>query len=219
MVQRNGQPFAHTKTTTTPDHRQLIQETIMTVAKLPDPSLQSKRISKKSVTFACKFNLPAAQKISCDGALQSTDKRRHYMRRGSKTPTMLKLATLDSSLFNQDFSKTCWCASERSKTICELLHSDETTSRVLDNAPQLDLQTRLLLFRNKRRSIKSGSISPRSIFSCDFETANAHEPADVMQEPARRRMSMMSSLKQNFDKATISASSHPLRRMSMELVM
>jgi hypothetical protein len=56
----------------------------------------SKQLPNKAVAFskACKHSFPA--KAVCtmqnDSSLQSTDKRRRYMRRGSKCPTMLQFS-------------------------------------------------------------------------------------------------------------------------------
>jgi hypothetical protein len=56
-----------------------------------------KVMPKKAVSFsqACKYSFPpqAACAMQNDSFLQSTDKRRKYMRRGSKSPSMLQYSS------------------------------------------------------------------------------------------------------------------------------
>lgn len=58
-----------------------------------------KSLPKRAVSFAkaCKYRPPSRAKMPCtsDDVLQSTDSRRRYHRRGSKTPAMLVLSRAD----------------------------------------------------------------------------------------------------------------------------
>jgi len=57
--------------------------------------LQSAMKQKRAVSFrsSVKFDAPTKKASSpCDSGLQSIDKRRRYMRRGSKSPSMFKLS-------------------------------------------------------------------------------------------------------------------------------
>lgn len=78
----------------------------MTISKV-DLSSQTarKELPKKGVTFAYKHsNVASPQKLKSDERIQATDKRRKYMRRGSKTPSMLLFECLDWKLLSSDLS-------------------------------------------------------------------------------------------------------------------
>jgi len=58
------------------------------------PTAKRAASCKKTVKFDVPIKKMPQHDASHDGALQSTEKRRRYMRRGSKTPSMLMLASL-----------------------------------------------------------------------------------------------------------------------------
>ena len=73
-----------------------------TRSALSAPS-SSKCLPKRAVSFAkaCKYHFPCQVNMT-DEILQSTDNRRRYQRRGSKTPAMLQLSKTDLAHI-QDF--------------------------------------------------------------------------------------------------------------------
>jgi hypothetical protein len=81
----------------------------MTVIKATSAPLlthgTAKDTPKKAVSLskACKYSFPpkAVSTMQCDSCLQSTDKRRNYMRRGSRSPSMLKLSIGDLESFEE----------------------------------------------------------------------------------------------------------------------
>lgn len=192
----------------------------MTLTKFPmSSSSLPKQVVKKAVSFVgCKYTAPTVTRKRCnDAGLQSTDKRRSYMRRGSKTPTMLLLANLEFDLISQDFADASDFASEPS-LICEhfLL---EVTRRALsattENLFDDDIESLCAKQFRSRRESNTHSI----FFNSDCETANRHHLTES-RESAQRRMSVMTALKQNMEKTSISATSSPLRgRMSVDLLI
>jgi hypothetical protein len=193
----------------------------MTIKKLPSSSSSlSKQVPSKAAPFVSKHSSPADRKVNSDAGLQSTDKRRSYMRRGSKTPTMLLLSSLDFNFLNQDLSESIGHASEPPLIYEQVRFEDFTIRRALDAATVCasadnDLQS----IRTKRRFMLRGSESPNMLFNSELETANNRKLEETIQ-PAERRMSVMTALKQNFEKTTISTTSHPLcRHISIDLLM
>ena len=65
-------------------------------------AIRSKESPKRAVSFcpSCKFDAPSKLHRSTDNELQSSDNRRRYMRRGSKSPSMLKILS-SSELENE----------------------------------------------------------------------------------------------------------------------
>jgi hypothetical protein len=83
----------------------------MTVIKATsDPNMyksSAKVMPKKAVSFskACKFSFPPeAVCMQNDSFLQCTDKRRKYMRRGSKSPAMLQNSSDQVESFDEEVS-------------------------------------------------------------------------------------------------------------------
>jgi hypothetical protein len=86
----------------------------MTVIKAASSPLlnqgTAKDIPRKAVSFskAFKYSFPPnkapASIMQSDSSLQSTDKRRNYMRRGSRTPAMLMLSNEDLKSFEEAVS-------------------------------------------------------------------------------------------------------------------
>lgn len=79
----------------------------MTIAKsLSTSSQSSKSDAKRAVSFSksCKFDIPSKQ---AESGLQSSDTRRRYMRRGSKSPSMFKLQKLNISELEKEWLSSC----------------------------------------------------------------------------------------------------------------
>lgn len=74
-------------------------------------STSTKTSLKRAVSFCpnVKADAPYSKRPKCDGDLQAADKRRRYMRRGSKSPSMLRasFATMGPILQSCAASKEC----------------------------------------------------------------------------------------------------------------
>ncbi len=100
----------------------------------------SKALPKKAVSFSRKFVAPRLEKGLSEGSLQCGDKRRRYLRRGSKTPIMM---------LNQ---------SGNFRKALEEFTLDELKSRLFDD----DMNLHMLLTTIKISSDSSSDISERS---------------------------------------------------------
>ena len=185
----------------------------MTLTKFPiTSSSMPKQVAKKGVSFACKFTTPAVtRKRSSDDGLQSTDKRRSYMRRGSKTPTMLLLANLEFDLISRDFAEASDYPGEPSLI-------GEHLQRVLASATENLFNDDLESIRTWRCRSRRDSNAHSMFLSSECEAANRRDELAESREPAQRRMSIMTALKHNLEKTSISATSSPLHgRLSVDL--
>jgi hypothetical protein len=100
-------------------------------------ALSSKQSPKRpvSVCSSCKFDPPSQSAKSLgDMGLQSTDRRRRYMRRGSKSPTMLKVL---QSLNLEKESDTSLQSSEKQR---RYMRRGSKTSYMLATLPSLNLE-------------------------------------------------------------------------------
>jgi hypothetical protein len=81
--------------------------TVIKVSSAPNMSKSgAKGIPNKAVSFskACKYSFPAKEvcNMQNDAFLQSTDKRRRYMRRGSKSAAMLQFSSDKVESFDKE---------------------------------------------------------------------------------------------------------------------
>jgi len=163
---------------------------------------------KKAVKFAQTAASIQAKVCGVDTGLQG-DKRRKYMRRGSKTPAMLLISsTLNFENFMQDRSEASSYRSEPLK--CEY-PTHPSCFQGLSGASTLssfpDFQ------------------SMKECSGCELDSLNG-ELTNKINLTQPRRLSMMSALMQNMEKASISATAAPRketsprrRRFSFDLVM
>ena len=160
---------------------------------------------KKAVKFAQTAASTPAKVCGVDPGLQG-DKRRKYMRRGSKTPAMLLISsTLNFENFMQDLSEA---SSYRSEPLTCGYPSHPACFQGLSSASTFssfpDFQ------------------SMKECSGCELDSLNG-ELTDKIKLTQPRRLSMMSALMQNMEKASISAprkeTSPRRRRFSLDLVM
>lgn len=156
----------------------------------------SKCIPKRAVTFS-KFDAPGKSKrYALDDAVQSTDNRRRYQRRGSKTPAMLLLSGADLSIIQGQLpSLKCDCYNFVTCEDC-LVHSLLTQRRMTNMHVESE-------FSNKPRC------SPAATTSLECRSR------------PQRRMSVMTALKYSLESSltleTPAASVvNTIRRMSMD---
>jgi hypothetical protein len=202
----------------------------------------TKQGPKKAVTLACKYTLAAAasaRKTTRDDAgIQSTDKRRRYMRRGSKTPSMLLFNSFDWSMLSYDLS--------HKDTTPPQNWSDAHTVRLnaatkaLAAASECLSNNDLEVFRAHQQQVEKACITvtvPPCATVCidrttlvaplDYEQASLKTMSCLGVVPEQRQhLSLMSALKQKLETTTISSTAHahhphhPLhRRMSVDLVL
>jgi hypothetical protein len=121
-----------------------------------------KGITKRAVSFskACKYSFPAQAGCSMhnDVFLQSTDKRRKYMRRGSKSPAMLQFA------------------SGQVESIEEEASVEKTNTDYMSNpGRRLSLMSALQMNFEKSANIDSYVASKIPRMSMDQQRRSAHE--------------------------------------------
>lgn len=190
----------------------------MTLSEIPTPSSASKTVPKRAVSFACKFTSPSTRKLGCDAILQSTDKRRSYMRRGSKTPAMLVITRLDLERLSQGLSAASSFASDEPTLACQQVRlSPSHCALALAAAAECMTDNDVTVLRTQRPFIRSGSKGISMFYGGVGEPLTKDQ---ISQQPAKRRMSVMTALKQSMEKASISKTAFPdRRRMSVDLVM
>jgi len=175
-----------------------------------------KLLPKRAVSFGQSFKFAPSTPINSpshsvkgrnDSAGLQGDKRRKYMRRGSKTPAMLLMtAKADFDAFVQDLPLLP-CAFES----------------VQEEGASIQLQP--------IRRLMPASISfptfighqPMKKDNSSFETSSLTDGLrTVSATPKDRRLSMMSTLKQSFESTSISAKTatkaSTYRRLSLEMV-
>jgi hypothetical protein len=163
--------------------------------------------------------------IGSDGRLQSTDKRRSYMRRGSKTPSMMLInATLDIGLLGKSLLSSDFKIDEHefdfsnNGNVHTFKKNAITTHTALAMATAIDVldDSYLAELRKKRRSntyINDDSSWPDdkppnvvpdvyTLDENDCEELHTFQYSNKLMQP--RRLSTMSALKQHLEKTSIS---------------
>lgn len=136
------------------------------------------------------------------------DKRRRYMRRGSKTPAMLLLSSkLNLDAFKQDLSGA--------------------SGNGIEHAPHENSVQDASLVHHFRGMSASSAFSAcgdaeslKEFSGCEIDQMTQELHAELLRQP--RRLSLMSTLQQNLENTSLSAStsSNPLgRRLSLDLLM
>jgi hypothetical protein len=134
----------------------------MTVIKATSAPLLTHGTAKdtpnKSVSLskACKFSFPpkAVSTMQSDLCLQSTDKRRKYMRRGSKTPSMLMPSIVDLEYVEEEVSIEKMVArfnasTERRMSLMSALEINFEKASIID--PNVASQIRRMGMEQQRR--------------------------------------------------------------------
>jgi hypothetical protein len=194
----------------------------MTLADLPiSPASPSKQVSKKSLTLAYKYTVAAeaARKVRGDCGIQSTDNRRKYMRRGSKTPAMLMF---DS--FNWDFLR---CDLQGNVPIHDPVQNCRDRIRLdlamgaLSTASDCFADFDQDAFRERQQHMMAHSLSTKlSAHRAEPEPLNATPKVATSASSEPPHLSLMVALKQQMKNTSISSSSRSLqRRLSSDLVL
>jgi len=178
----------------------------------------SKLTPKKAVTFtrAVKF-APASPppstfvKSFADSCLQG-NKRRKYMRRGSKTPAMLLLTSkMDFDALVQDRSQSYGSDTQSYGSDTQSPPSDPCSEKNIQDHQHFRYMSKATSQRHPR--------SDDSVYGC-FSTVTGEFSIQPVQQV--RRLSMMSVLKQNLEKTSISSEkaqpSSLHRRLSLGVV-
>jgi hypothetical protein len=190
----------------------------MTLADLPiSPASLQKQASKKSLTLAYKYAAAAeaARKGRGDCGMQSTDNRRKYMRRGSKTPAMLMF---DS--FNWDFLRCDLQGNvpinDPVQSCCDRIRLDLAVG-ALSAASECFADFDHNAFHERQQQMMAHSVSTKlSTHRAEHEPLNA-TPKVATSEPPH--LSLMVALKQQMENTSISSSSRSLqRRLSSDLI-
>jgi hypothetical protein len=91
--------------------------------------------------------------MQSDSCLQSTDKRRNYMRRGSKTPAMLKLSIEDLESFEEAVSvekaSTHFVSKERRMSLMSVLKINFEKASIIE--PIVNSQIRRMSMEQQLR--------------------------------------------------------------------
>jgi hypothetical protein len=145
-------------------------------------SAGSKCLPKRAVSFAqaCKYDAPKPfRRCPTDESVQSTDSRRRYQRRGSKTPAMLLLSRRDlASIQQRRPSINCdYCLSAAAAAV---------------NSPRTVYQRRM------SGTSSSVATSTDAVVVCSPARCLVAENTEYATA-RQRRMSLMTALKQNLE--------------------
>lgn len=158
--------------------------------------------------------------VNTDEGLQSTDARRRYMRRGSKTPTMLLIeASRDLDIIGQSLFPTL--DGQHSNITNISYHA--LNSRALAMASAIDVlpDSYLINCRVKRSWVSEGkSLTTNSCLEANTnpDAIPTYEGDEILRRKVQtvgnkyiqpRRLSAMTALKQHLEKASISHAPAP----------
>jgi hypothetical protein len=164
-------------------------------------SASSKCIPKRAVSFAkaCKYDAPKPfRRCPTDESVQSTDSRRRYQRRGSKTPAMLLLSRTDLASIQER---------QRPSIKCDYCLSAAAAAVV--NSPRTAYQRRMSGTATTTTGVAICSPGRCLVAENNTEYATAAR---------QRRMSLMTALKQNLERSLILETPtvvKTIRRMSL----
>jgi hypothetical protein len=152
-------------------------------------SASSKCIPKRAVSFAkaCKYDAPKPfRRCPTDESVQSTDSRRRYQRRGSKTPAMLLLSRTDLASIQE----------RRSSIKCDYCLGAAAAAVV--NSPRTVYQSRMSGTASSAATTTT-TTTTTAVVVCSPGHCLVAENTTAQQ----RRMSLMTALKQNLERSLI----------------
>jgi hypothetical protein len=142
-------------------YKPIFTMTVSKVSSVPNMNKSAaKAMPNKAVSFskACKFSFPAKQvstSMQNDSFLQSTDNRRRYQRRGSKSPAMLqfssdKVESIDKEEFSAEKANTEFLSNQgRRLSLMEALKIKFEKSAIIE--PNVASKIRRLSLDQQRR--------------------------------------------------------------------